>query len=119
MKNIITVLSLVCTTAFFAQSTASVKGNSSSMQSNKEVGIFEIKLENAVEADVIKNASYYKDFFTVTYSPKISIVKITMVKNTPEARRVIVRFLTSLKHDSVMFDGKKISTADFYEVALK
>jgi hypothetical protein len=119
MKNVITVLSLICTTAFFAQSTASVKGNSSTIQSNKEVGIFEIKLENVLEADVIKNAAYYKDFFTVSYSPKINIAKITMLKNTSEARRIIVRFMSSLKQEFVMFDGKKLTVAEFYEVALK
>ncbi len=119
MKNLLTVVALFCGSAMFAQSTASVKGNLETIQTNKEVGVFEFKLSDVTNEDVVKVSAYYKDFFTVTYNPKVQIALVKMVKNTPESRKVIVRFLVSVKNDKIIFDGSTMNAMEFYEKALK
>jgi hypothetical protein len=119
MKNLLTIVALLCGSAMFAQSTASVKGNLETIQSNKEVGIFEFKLADATNEEVVKAAAYYKEFFTVTYNPTAQIALVKMVKNTPESRKIIVRFLVSVKNDKVLFNGATLNAMEFYEKALK
>lgn len=82
----------------------------------------EIKLEmpsNITSADVEKNAAYYTDYFTVDFDENTQLATIKMKENTPNKRRVIMRFLYSCGLNSVTIDSEEITIHDFNDRYLK
>ncbi len=96
--------------------------NSASCPSSKTLkegvvsGKIEVTLPNQLSSeDVASYAKYYEPFFYVDFNSKNHVATFQMVSNTPDSRRVILRFLSANQIQSVMVDGKSYQLQDFYQ----
>lgn len=119
MRNLL-ALTLMLTLSLLTfgqdQGEAFVKGTETSMIAAKKAGVFEFKLPaEATKDEVEKNKAYYTDYFSVDYKSEIQIALIKMVDNTPQARRVITRFLISNGVRTIKLGDTKYTVAEFYD----
>jgi predicted nucleic acid-binding protein len=66
-------------------------------------------------SEIINAADYYKSFFTVQFTETTRTVKVTMIENTPENRRVILRFLASSRIQKVQVGDNQLLLHEFYD----
>ena len=115
MKNLIFVFAVVLFGFGAVAQTAEFKGSADSFQTVVANGLFEIVMPNNTElAEVNRTSAYYTNYFTVEYSDETKVVKLKMVDNTPDGRRVINRFLLSNGVKEVKFEGNTYNINEFY-----
>jgi len=79
-------------------------------------GKIEVTLPNQLTPeDVVSYAKYYEPFFYVDFNSKNHVATFQMVTNTPDSRRVILRFLSANQIQTVVVDGKSYQLQDFYQ----
>ncbi|MFM6934027.1 MAG: hypothetical protein ACKOXP_01185 [Flavobacteriales bacterium] len=100
--------------------------NTASCSSTKNVkegvlsGNIEVILPSQLSPeDVASYAKYYEPFFFVDFNSKNHIATFQMVSNTPESRRVILRFLSANQIQTVIVEGKSYQLQDFYQTFLE
>jgi hypothetical protein len=100
--------------------------NSASCPSSKTLkegvvsGKIEVTLPNQLSSeDVASYAKYYEPFFYVDFNSKNHVATFQMVSNTPDSRRVILRFLSANQIQNVIVEGRVYTANDFYEAFLK
>ncbi|MEI8116524.1 MAG: hypothetical protein WCH03_03205 [Flavobacteriia bacterium] len=90
--------------------------SSKNLKSGVASGKIEVTLPNQLSPeDVASFAKYYEPFFFVDFNSKNHVATFQMVTNTPESRRVILRFLSANQIQSVLVDGKSYQLQDFYQ----
>lgn len=115
MKKIFTLLvGLIFTIGSFAQ-VAKVEGDKSTLdKALAENQVAFVMPENTTEAEVLRSAQYYTEYFTVDYDADNGVATITLVNEDPMAKRVITRFLLSTGVRTVNFDGEDYTIMEFY-----
>jgi hypothetical protein len=84
------------------------------------IGKIELILPSQLSSeDVASNAKYYEQFFLVEFNAKNHVATFKMVLNTPDSRRVILRFLSANQIQIVVVDGKSYQLQDFYQKFLE
>lgn len=82
---------------------------------HKEIGKFEFKLPTDSKKDAVDQyAKYYLNYFTVDFSETTKIAKISMIENTQENRKIIMRFLGANQIQNVVIDNRTYTLMDFY-----
>lgn len=120
MKTIMFTLVALLFSAFSFAQTVTYKGSGEDVKKGIEKGEFVFVFGADASAEEInKNANYYTDYFTVSFSDATKTAIITMVDNSEMGRRVITRFLLSNGIKSVAIDGKEHTLNDFYDTYLK
>jgi len=86
----------------------------------KKKGKYEFQLPaSATKASVAQAASYYTQYFTVTFDESSKKAKLTMVQDDTPGRQVIVRFLVSNNVREITMDGKDYEVQTFFENYIK
>jgi len=81
---------------------------------DKEIGKFEFKLPVDSKKEAVDQfAKYYVNYFTVDFSEITKIAKISMVENTQENRKIIMRFLGANQIQHVIIDNRSYTLMDF------
>jgi hypothetical protein len=81
---------------------------------DKEIGKFEFKLPVDSKKEAVDQfAKYYVNYFTVDFSEITKIAKISLVENTQENRKIIMRFLGANQIQHVIIDNRSYTLMDF------
>lgn len=117
-KIILSLLICIISLSFYSQSyTVVAKAQSSTeLITAKNNGIFKFTYPASVTKDQItSSANYYINYFTVQYNETDHSVVLTMLNNTAENRRVIMRFLMSSRLQKIKVDDNELFIQDFYD----
>ena len=122
MKKFLYLLPLFFCLTTFAQKNevfTSTKGKNDLIQ-NKIDGNFAFILpDNITEEEVIRNSSFYKIYFSVTFDTKTHEAVLKMKSNDAKSRHIISRFLTSFGVTNIETDGSFYTIEGFYDHFLK
>ena len=101
----------------FTQTANSATSNSAkNLTEGISTGKIELILPSQLSSeDVASYAKYYEQFFSVEFNAKNHVANLKMVSNTPESRRVILRFLAANQIQNVIIEGKSYPLLDFYQ----
>jgi hypothetical protein len=118
MKIFYTIL-LICAigTTTYAQDVKLAKAQSATeLLQAKNTGKYSFVFPTDItSSEIINAADYYKSFFTVQFTETTRTVKVTMTENTPENRRVILRFLASSRIQKVQVGDNQLLLHEFYD----
>lgn len=116
MKKLIALFTIVFLVFITSAQTAFVAGNPAKMKEGVKKGVFQFDMPKSTLAEEVKRTSnFYVDYFTVAFNNESKQATVTMVDNSPEARRVVTRFLLSNKVSIISFDGKEYKITEFYD----
>jgi len=122
MKKFLYLLPLFFCLTTFAQKNevfTSTKGKNELIQ-NKIDGNFTFILPDTItEEEVIRNSSFYKIYFSVTFDTKTHEAILKMKSNDAKSRHIISRFLTSFGVTNIETDGSFYTIEGFYDHFLK
>ena len=125
MKNILFLFIFFCWGANFnnfvcQKENIAIAGTSQELAASKISGSYQFTLsETTKEEDVTKAAAYYPGFFTVSYNSSNHVASIEMVENNENARRILLRFLSSIRCQKIQVDGQSLFIHEFYDDYLK
>jgi hypothetical protein len=106
------------TSSFFSQETFIV-GKSQSVTDlvqSKSNGVYTFYFPASITKEKIETAAnYYPTFFTYTINEVENSIKITLLENTVNNRRVILRFLTSSRLQKINVENTELLVQDFFE----
>jgi len=106
------------TSSFFSQETFIV-GKSQSVTDlvqSKSNGVYTFYFPASITKEKIETAAnYYPTFFTYTINEDENSIKITLLENTVNNRRVILRFLTSSRLQKINVENTELLVQDFFE----
>ena len=125
MKNILFLIIFFCMGANFNNFVCQVEniaiaGTSQELAESKISGSYQFTLSDKTkEEDVTKAASYYPGFFSVSYDSPTHVASIQMVENNENSRRVLLRFLSSIRCQKIQVDGQSLFIHEFYDAYLK
>ena len=118
MKILYTIL-LICAigTTTYAQDVKLAKAQSATeLLQAKNTGNYSFVFPSDItSSEIINAADYYKSFFTVQFTETTRTVKVIMTENTPENRRVILRFLASSRIQKVQVGETQLLLHEFYD----
>ncbi len=116
MKSLMTLIGLfVAVSTTFAQ-VAKVEGSAAAFEKQVAKGQMEIILPQSADAESVeKSASYYTDYFEVSFNEESKVATINMIDNTASNRRVISRFLLTNGVRNIELDGTNYSINEFYD----
>jgi len=118
MKILYTIL-LICAigTTTYAQDVKLAKAqNATELLQAKNTGNYSFVFPSDItSSEIINAADYYKSFFTVQFTETTRTVKVIMTENTPENRRVILRFLASSRIQKVQVGDNQLLLHEFYD----
>jgi hypothetical protein len=113
------LLTVIVTSVGFAQ-TASVAGNAETMKESVKSGTFQFTMpESVTAAEIERTKKFYVDYFTVEYNAQSRLLKVKMVNNDAESRRVVTRLLVSNGISEINFDGKSYRITEFYDAYMR
>jgi hypothetical protein len=121
MKNLflIMVAFLGFSFASVAQKAVFTEGKAELINSKKS-GNYSFTFPEDTDAEELKTfASYYTDYFTVSYDEDSKKVELVMVENTEINRRIITRFLGSSGIETVVVGDSKLTLDDFFGTYLQ
>jgi hypothetical protein len=114
MKTIFSLLFFTFTSLVLLSQEATID-NKLIFFKHKEIGKFEFKLPADSKKDAVDQyAKYYLNYFTVDFSETTKIAKISMIENTQENRKIIMRFLGANQIQNVVIDNRTYTLMDFY-----
>ena len=114
MKTIFSLLFFTFTSLVLLSQEATID-NKVKFFRDKEVGKFEFKLPDDSNKDAVDQyAKYYLNYFTVDFSETTKIAKISMIENTQENTKIIMRFLGANQIQNVVIDNRTYTLMDFY-----
>jgi hypothetical protein len=114
MKTIFSLLFFTFTSLVLLSQEATID-NKLIFFKHKEIGKFEFKLPvDSKKEAVDQYAKYYLNYFTVDFSETTKIAKISMIENTQENRKIIMRFLGANQIQNVVIDNRTYTLMDFY-----
>ena len=114
MKTIFSLLFFTFTSLVLLSQEATTESKVNFLK-DKEIGKFEFKLPDDSNKDAVDQyAKYYLNYFTVDFSETTKIAKISMIENTQENRKIIMRFLGANQIQNVVIDNRTYTLMDFY-----
>ena len=124
MKNLLilfTFLFGLSLNDFYAQTEKiTIAESATELAKSKDNGSYRFTLHSEVtKEDVKKSAAYYPTFFTLDYDEASHIASIKIINNNEDSRRVLLRFLSSIRSQKIQVDGKNMLIYEFYDLYLK
>lgn len=83
------------------------------LATSKEDGSYAFTFSGKTADEIESSASYYTNYFTVTFNESTQLVKITMKENDTRSRSVITRFLVASGVRYMNIEGKIVPVSDF------
>lgn len=118
MKTLLFCIVVFCSRTIFFSQEYSVIANAqpeTELVSAKTNGIFKFYFPTSITMDKItSSATYYTDYFTVGYDEPTHSVLVSMINNTSQNRRVIMRFLMTARIQKIKVDNTEMFIQDFY-----
>jgi hypothetical protein len=119
MKSIIfSILFLGFTTSYFSQET-SIVGKSQTVAElvqSKNSGVYTFYFPETISKDKIETAAnYYPTYFSYSINEEENSIKITLLENNSNNRRIIMRFLMSARLQKIKVGENELLIQDFYE----
>ena len=119
MKSIIfSILFLGYTTSYFSQET-SIVGKSQTVAElvqSKNSGVYTFYFPETISKDKIETAAnYYPTYFSYSINEEENSIKITLLENNSNNRRIIMRFLMSARLQKIKVGENELLIQDFYE----
>ena len=74
-----------------------------------------LSIDEVTEENVIMYAKFYTNMFTVDFDAKSHVATFHMIANDPNARRVILRFLSANQIVAVQVENKSYDLGAFFE----
>ncbi len=104
-------------TSTFAQDVKLANAQSSSeLVIAKNTGVYSFIFPTDITNEAIQQAAnYYTNFFTVQFNASTRTAKVTLIENTSENRRVILRFLASTRIQKVQVGDTELYLHEFYD----
>jgi hypothetical protein len=118
MKKVtLLVLALGLNLLVFGQKTLSASAkNLAELKGGVASGHIQLTLPNEVtEENVIMYAKFYTNMFTVDFDAKSHVATFHMIANDPNARRVILRFLSANQIVAVQVENKSYDLGAIFE----
>jgi hypothetical protein len=106
------------TSSFFSQETFIV-GRSQSVSElvqSKSSGVYTFYFPASISKEKIETAAnYYPTYFTYSINEVENSIKITLLENTLNNRRIIMRFLMSSRLQKINVEDTELLVQDFFE----
>jgi DNA/RNA endonuclease G (NUC1) len=89
--------------------------NLSQFEKSKELGTYDFQFpENTSKETVMKNAAYYKDYFSVNYHEKNKTATLKLLEINETNKKVIKRFLHANGIKQIEIEAKSLSIDEFF-----
>jgi hypothetical protein len=119
MKSILfSVLFLVITSTYFSQG-ISIVGKAQTVTElvqSKNSGIYTFYFPETITKDKIETAAnYYPTYFSYSINEEENSIKITLLENSANNRRIIMRFLMSARLQKIKVGDSELLIQEFYD----
>ncbi len=119
MKSfLLSVLFLVITSTYFSQG-ISIVGKAQTVTElvqSKNNGIYTFYFPETITKDKIETAAnYYPTYFSYSINEEENSIKITLLENSANNRRIIMRFLMSARLQKIKVGDSELLIQDFYD----
>jgi hypothetical protein len=119
MKSILfSVLFLVITSTYFSQG-ISIVGKAQTVTElvqSKNNGIYTFYFPETITKDKIETAAnYYPTYFSYSINEEENSIKITLLENSANNRRIIMRFLMSARLQKIKVGDSELLIQEFYD----
>jgi hypothetical protein len=119
MKSFLfSVLFLVITSTYFSQG-ISIVGKAQTVTElvqSKNNGIYTFYFPETITKDKIETAAnYYPTYFSYSINEEENSIKITLLKNSANNRRIIMRFLMSARLQKIKVGDSELLIQEFYD----
>lgn len=119
MKSLLFCFLFVCGSAsLFSQENFAI-GKSQSVAElvqSKNSGVYTFYFPSTITKDKIESsANYYPTYFTYSINESDNSIKITLLENTLNNRRIIMRFLMSARLQKIKVGDNELLIQDFFE----
>jgi hypothetical protein len=83
---------------------------------SKNSGIYTFYFPASITKDKIETAAnYYPTYFSYSINEEENSIKITLLENTTNNRRIIMRFLTSARLQKIKVGDSELLIQEFYQ----
>ena len=119
MKSFLfSVLFLVVTSTYFSQG-ISIVGKAQTVTElvqSKNNGIYTFYFPETITKDKIETAAnYYPTYFSYSINEEENSIKITLLENSANNRRIIMRFLMSARLQKIKVGDLELLIQEFYD----
>ena len=119
MKSFLfSVLFLVITSTYFSQG-ISIVGKAQTVTElvqSKNSGIYTFYFPEIITKDKIETAAnYYPTYFSYSINEEENSIKITLLENSANNRRIIMRFLMSARLQKIKVGDSELLIQEFYD----
>jgi hypothetical protein len=119
MKSFLfSVLFLVITSTYFSQG-ISIVGKAQTVTElvqSKNNGIYTFYFPETITKDKIETtANYYPTYFSYSINEEENSIKITLLENSANNRRIIMRFLMSARLQKIKVGDSELLIQEFYD----
>ena len=119
MKSFLfSVLFLVITSTYFSQG-ISIVGKAQTVTElvqSKNSGIYTFYFPETITKDKIETAAnYYPTYFSYSINEEENSIKITLLENSANNRRIIMRFQMSARLQKIKVGDSELLIQDFYD----
>jgi hypothetical protein len=119
MKSFLfSVLFLVITSTYFSQG-ISIVGKAQTVTElvqSKNNGIYTFYFPETITKDKIETAAnYYPTYFSYSINEQENSIKITLLENSANNRRIIMRFLMSARLQKIKVGDSELLIQEFYD----
>jgi hypothetical protein len=119
MKSFLfSVLFLVITSTYFSQG-ISIVGKAQTVTElvqSKNNGIYTFYFPETITKDKIETAAnYYPTYFSYSINEEENSIKITLLENSANNRRIIMRFLMSARLQKIKVGDSELLIQEFYD----
>lgn len=119
MKSILfSILFLSFTAVHFGQQTSIVGKSQTAAEliQSKNSGVYTFYFPETISKDKIETAAnYYPSYFSYSINQEENSIKITLLENNSNNRKIIMRFLMSARLQKIKVDENELLIQDFYE----
>jgi hypothetical protein len=109
---------LVITSTYFSQG-ISIVGKAQTVTElvqSKNNGIYTFYFPETITKDKIETAAnYYPTYFSYSINEEENSIKITLLENSANNRRIIMRFLMSARLQKIKVGDSELLIQDFYD----
>jgi hypothetical protein len=119
MKSFLfSILFLVITSTYFSQG-ISIVGKAQTVTElvqSKNNGIYTFYFPETITKDKIETAAnYYPTYFSYSINEEENSIKITLLENSANNRRIIMRFLMSARLQKIKVGDSELLIQEFYD----
>jgi hypothetical protein len=119
MKTILFSILFIGIQSFYFSQENSLVGKTQSISElvqSKNNGIYTFYFPGSISKENIETAAnYYPTFFTYTINQEENSIKLTLIENNANNRRIIMRFLMSARLQKIKVGETEMLIQDFYQ----